>query len=74
MAPEIRYVPPHDPVYQFQFEPVPRIPPDEFNVVAEPVHIVEGLADAELAAIETELTVTIVLTHEVELHIPSALT
>jgi hypothetical protein len=61
-------------VYQIQFAPVPRLPPIIPSVRAEPAHTVEGIAVAELAGVDTVFTVTDVLTHNVVLHAPSALT
>ena len=44
--PDTTYVPAHEPVYQFQFAPVPKLPPVIPSVVAFPMHIgVVPLAD-----------------------------
>ena len=43
------YVPPQEPEYQFQFEPVPGDPPEIPNSVEEPGQITEGVENAEVA-------------------------
>ena len=73
-APDITYVPPQEPVNQFQAAPVPREPPATARVVEAPLHKVAGEADPEVGAVDNELTVTATLTHEVELQVPTALT
>ena len=70
--PEVMYVPPHEPVYQFQIAPVPKLPPFNPNVVLFPGQI--GVTPkAAVAGEELEFKVTVVFTHEVELHAPIAL-
>ena len=44
------------------------------RVVEAPTHIVDGDEEAEVGATDNGLTVTVVLTHVVELQVPSALT
>jgi hypothetical protein len=53
---------------------VPRLPPVMSSVVAEPVHIIDGVTVAKLAKVEGTFTIIVVLIQEVVLHIPSALT
>ena len=67
-------IPPHEPEYQFQFPPVPKFPPVIPNVVDAPSQIVVWVAVIEDAGAEFVLTVIVMLTHEVVLHIPSART
>ena len=71
-VPEILYVPPHEPVYQFQFADVPGIPPLIPKEVGKPSHIIEGLAVAEVAGDEFEFTVMVTLLQLVVLHTPAA--
>ena len=73
-TPDITYVPPQEPVNQFQLAPVPREPPVTDKVVEAPLHKIAGEAEAEVGAVDNELTVTATLTHEVELQVPTALT
>lgn len=73
-VPEPAVVPPHEPVYQYQFAPVPKLPPVNVNVEDVPGHIAEGDAEAEEAAIEPPLTIIVTLTQAVVLHNPSGLT
>lgn len=68
------YVPPQEPEYQFQFAPVPKLPPVEVRVVDEPWHKVEGDAETEEGGNERRLTIIVTLAHEVVLKGPSALT
>ena len=67
-------VPPHDPLYHAKLAPVPSDPPDTLSVVLLPWHITGALADADAGAVEFVLTVTVTLTHDVVLHVPSART
>jgi hypothetical protein len=71
VEPEPINVPPgHEPVYQYQKAPVPKLPPLKLSVDEPPgtgMHNVSGLAFAESAAIESELTVIVLLTQVVEL-------
>ncbi len=48
--------PPQLPEYHCQAAPVPSEPPERLNVVELPLQIVEGLADALVAATESEFT------------------
>ena len=73
-VPEVIYVPPQELLYQSQAAPVPKFPPVILNVLVAPVHKVDGVAMAEVAAVEMELTVTITETHVVVLQDPVALT
>ena len=73
-SPDITYVPPQEPVNQFQAAPVPREPPATARVVEAPLHKLAGVAEADVGAEERVLTVTATLTQEVELHVPTALT
>ena len=53
---------------------MPKIPPLIPNVVDPPLQITEGTEYADVGAEESVLTVTVVLTHNVVLQAPSALT
>jgi len=55
-------VPPHEPEYQYQFELKPSKPPVNVRVEDEPEITVEGVADAEVAAVE--FTITTVLPND----------
>ena len=67
------YVPPHEPVYQIHIAPVPKLPPFIPKVVLFPGQI--GLTpNAEEAGEELEFKIIVVFIHEVELHVPTALT
>ena len=71
--PEVMYVPPHEPVYQFHVAPVPKLPPFIPKVVLFPGQI--GVTPkAAVADEEIEFKSTVVFTQDVELHIPTALT
>ena len=63
LAPVPTCVPPQLPEYHSHDAPVPREPPERLNVVELPLQIVEGLADALVAATESEFT-TIVFSVE----------
>ena len=65
---------PHEPSYQYQFAPVPRLPPDIPIVADEPSHIVSLVMVRETGTIEIESTVIETETQVVVLQIPSALT
>jgi hypothetical protein len=67
-------VPPQLPVYHIQLAPVPRLPPETLSVLVFPGVIVDGLAVAEVAETDVVFTLTVLLTHEVVLQVPSALT
>ena len=60
--------------YHCQLAPVPKMPPTAERVVELPAQIGFMDADAPVAAVEDELTVTVTLTQPVVLHGPSALT
>ena len=74
LLPENRYIPPQEPEYQFQFAPVPRLPPVNERVDDDPEHRFGGFALTDEEAVETKLTVTVELTQLVVLYVPSALT
>ena len=59
-------------MYQNQLAPVPNRPPTTFNVVDAPEHIVDGVTVAEVHITEFVFTVTVLETHSVVLHVPSA--
>ena len=63
---------PHDPVYHTQVAPVPDVPPAKDNVEEEPEHIDDGADEAELAGVDSVLSVTVVLTQVVLLQSPTA--
>ena len=67
-------VPPQDPEYHFHEAPVPKEPPLTESVVMSPLQMVEGLAVADVGAVDEELTVMVMLLQLVVLHVPSALT
>jgi hypothetical protein len=61
-------------LYQFQFAPVPRVPPIIVSITEFPIQIEEGVAEIEVADVDKVLTVTMVLTQLVVLHVPAAFT
>ena len=61
---------PHEYQYHFQVSALPKLPPVKLSVDDEPVVIVDGVAEAELAVVEFEQTVTVLLTQVVVLHAP----
>jgi hypothetical protein len=65
-------VPPHEPLYQYQSAPVPRIPPEVLKFVEPPSHMVDKVAIIELAEVELSFTVILILTQLVVLQVPSA--
>jgi len=67
-------LPPHDEVYQYQFAPVPKKPPDTLSVEASSEQIIAGVALAEVGIEERVLTVTVVFKQVDVLQVPSALT
>ena len=68
-------MPPHEPVYHCQVEPVPKEPPVSVNVIAVPGQTVkEGFPVTEVGAVEFEFAVTVAVKHPVVLQLPSALT
>lgn len=54
--------------------PVPKLPPTILSVAEEPTQIVDGDADKDVGADDKVLMVTLVLTHDVVLHVPIAFT
>ena len=52
-------VPPQDPEYHSQLAPVPNDPPLTDNEAVSPSHIVVCATEIELAAIDSEFTVTV---------------
>ena len=71
--PEATSVVPHEPVYQSQLAAVPKNPPVTPRVVALPKQI--GVVPiADVAGWDKVFTITVVVTHVVVLHVPSALT
>ena len=70
--PDARYVPPHEPVNQFQFEPATKVPPVSVSELLIPLQTEDGFALIEMGAI-FPVTVIIVLKHPVVLQGPSAL-
>jgi hypothetical protein len=72
--PEPTGVVPQPPVYHSQLAPDPSEPPLTDKVVEAPEQIVAGAADAEPGAVESELTVTEAVAHEVVLQVPDAKT
>ena len=65
---------PQEPEYQYQLAGVPKKPPAMLKVAEDAEQITDGVAIAESALTEKVLTVIVILTHEVELQIFSALT
>lgn len=65
---------PHEPLYQFQVAPLPKVPPAVVNVTEEPWQIVDGFIVSDVGFVELTSRVTVVLTHVVILHKLSALT
>ena len=74
LVPVPTFVPPQLPEYQIQEEPVPNEPPDTDKVVLLPLHTGFGAADAEEAAVERVLIVTVIEAQGVVLQVPSART
>ena len=64
----------HEPEYQFQLPPVPKLPPLIVSTDEFPGQTEEGLEDAEVAAVDTVLSSTFAVTHDVLPQVPSALT
>ena len=67
-------VPLHEPSYQFHVAPVPSEPPVMLSVAVPDAHTVDGVAVADVAAVELVFTVTVTLVQVVVLQVPSALT
>ena len=67
-------MPEHVPLYQYQFAPVPKLPPVMLKVVVPLSHIVDSVAVAELAEVEPVFNSITLLAQAVELHAFSALT
>lgn len=61
-------------MYQYQFAPAPRLPPERLNVLGDPGQIEGGVAVADEGATEDDDTTTVTLTQAVELQELSALT
>ena len=68
LTPDPISIPPQEPVYQYQLEPVPKDPPFLLINVVEPIHIVLGFIDTESAVTEFVFIVIMVLLHAVVLH------
>ena len=66
--------PEQEPLYQYQFAEVPKLPPLIPNVVEMPSQIVVSDDVVESAETEFVLTEIVILTHPVVLQVPSALT
>ena len=64
----------HEPEYQFQLPPVPKLPPLIDSTEEFPGHTNDGLDDAVVAEVDTVLSSTFVVTHIVFPQVPSALT
>ena len=74
LTPDPFKIPPQEPVYQYQFAPVPKDPPFLITEVADPIHIIAGFIDNESGATELVFNDTVVLLHPVVLQEPCALT
>jgi hypothetical protein len=72
-VPEIINDPPHEPEYQFQLAPVPKLPPKVLKIELLPRQILAGEDDADVGEDDEVFTVIIVLTQFVVLQIFSAL-
>ena len=66
-------VPLQEPEYQYHTAPNPKVPPVKPNTMVAPGHIIAGNEKMESGLIDIVLTTIEVLTHIVELQIPSAL-
>ena len=64
----------HEPEYHCQLEPVPSEPPVNVNTDVLFGQTASGVDSADVASVETVLSVTLVVTHVVLPHVPSALT
>ena len=64
----------HEPEYQFQLPPVPKLPPIIDNIEVLPGHTEDGLDEAEVASADIVLSSTFVVTHMVLPQVPSTLT
>ena len=73
-TPEVKYVPPQDPVYQIHLAFVPKVPPFLFNPEADPIQIVPGFTETESEVTEFVFNTIAVLTHVVVLQVPWART
>ena len=67
-------VPPHVPEYQCQLEFEPSEPPVNDKVVELPEHIINGFPVTDVAGEDNVPTVIVILTQDVVLAVPSALT
>ena len=75
VAPEPSDVPDvHELEYQFQLPPVPKLPPLIDSTEEFPGHIDDGLDNAVIAAVDTVLSSTFAVKHDVLPHVPSTLT
>ena len=73
--PDPTSVPTHDPVNQYQFAPVPRLPPVNDRVDDAPGQIDDGFAEAEVAGVDSVFIFTVTLKQDiVELQRPRART
>ena len=73
VGPLLTKVPPQAPLYQFQIPAVPKEPPVIPRVVEALSQIVDKLAVAVMAGVDSVFTITVILKHVVVLHVPSAL-
>ena len=64
----------HEPEYQFQLPPVPKLPPLIVSTEEFPEHTDDGLDDAVVAAVDKVLSTTFAVTQNVLPQVPSALT
>ena len=64
----------HEPEYHFQFETVPKLPPDKVNSEVPPKHTDVGNDSAEIADNESVFSSTFAVTQPVFPQVPSALT
>ena len=67
-------VPLHAPEYQYQFAPVPKLPPDNVKVEEPFGQTATGEALAVVAAVDIVFKVTVAVTQVVLPQVPSALT
>ena len=64
----------HDPEYQFQFAPVPSVPPLMERTEFDNGHTAVGLEVAEVTAVDIVLRTTSAVSQMVAPHVPSTLT
>jgi len=67
-------VPPQLPLYHCQLAAVPKLPPLALNVAEAPEHKLVVLVFTELAGVEAELVLMVILEHAVVLQAPTAFT